>query len=159
MTMAYHRYHGLDTRIVRIFNTYGPRIRLNDGRVVPNFIAQALREEPITVYNGGLQTRSFCYVSDLVQGIYALLQSNEVNPVNIGNPEELTILDFAKQVIKQTHSRSKIKNVEPEYAEIGDDPKVRRPDITRAKSTLGWEPQYDLNSGLEKTLDYFKHRV
>ncbi len=159
MTMAYHRYHGLDTRIVRIFNTYGPRMRLNDGRVVPNFIAQALREEPITVYNGGLQTRSFCYVSDLVQGIYALLQSDEVDPVNIGNPEELTILDFAKQVIKQTHSRSKIKNVEPEYAEIGDDPKVRRPDITRAKSALGWEPKCDLNSGLEKTLDYFKHRV
>ena len=159
MTMAYHRFHGLETRIVRIFNTYGPRMRLNDGRVVPNFIAQALREEPITVYNGGTQTRSFCYVADLIRGVYALLYSDQDQPVNIGNPVELTILEFAQQIIEATGSSSKISFVEPEYADIGDDPQVRRPDISRAKACLQWQPKYTLSDGLEETLEYFKHRV
>lgn len=159
MTMAYHRYHGVETRIVRIFNTYGPRMRLNDGRVVPNFIAQALRGEPLTVYMGGKQTRSFQYVSDLVEGIYRLLLSNEVLPVNIGNPREMTILEFAEAVVELTKSGSEIHFVTPTDERIKDDPKQRRPDITKAREVLGWEPKVNLADGLAKTIEYFRGRV
>lgn len=159
MTMAYHRYHGVDTRIVRIFNTYGPRMRIKDGRVVPNFLAQALRGEPLTVYNDGLQTRSFQYVSDLVEGVYGLLFSEEVLPVNIGNPDEMTILDFASIVKKATGSRSEVSFIQPQDKRIKDDPKVRRPDISKARSILGWEPQVRLPEGLEKTIPYFRSRL
>jgi dTDP-glucose 4,6-dehydratase len=153
ITMAYHRYHGLDTRIVRIFNTYGPRMRANDGRVVPNFINQALKNEDITVYGNGSQTRSFCYVSDLVRGIYKLMMSNFYEPVNIGNPSEMSILEFAETVIKITNSNSRII-----YKDLPvDDPKVRRPDISRAKELLDWEPEVDLREGLEKTVEYFRY--
>lgn len=152
MTMAYHRYHGIETRIVRIFNTYGPRMRLDDGRVLPSFVGQALRGEDLTVFGDGSQTRSFCYVSDLVDGIYKLLVSNEQNPVNIGNPDEITILQFAEEVLKQTKSKSKIVfKPLPE-----DDPKVRQPDISRAKSILGWEPKIDRSEGLRITIEFFK---
>jgi dTDP-glucose 4,6-dehydratase len=159
LTMAYHRYHNVDTRIVRIFNTYGPRMRLEDGRVVPNFIAQALRGEPLTVYGDGSRTRSFCYVSDLVEGIYRLLLSNEVEPVNIGNPNEMTILDFAKKIIKLTGSPSDVKFIHPTDTRIQDDPKVRQPDITKARTILKWEPQVSLDQGLSETIAYFKGRV
>lgn len=159
MTMAYHRYHGVDTRIVRIFNTYGPRMRINDGRVVPNFLSQALRGEPLTVYNDGQQTRSFQYVSDLVEGTYALLFSDEVLPVNIGNPDEMTILEFAEAVKEATGSASEIAFIQPQDTRIKDDPKVRRPDISKARSLLGWEPSVRLSDGLEKTIPYFKKRV
>lgn len=159
LTMAYHRYHQVDTRIVRIFNTYGPRMRLEDGRVVPNFIAQALRGEPLTVYGDGSQTRSFCYVSDLVEGIYRLLLSNEVEPVNIGNPVEMTILDFAKTIIELTGSSSEIISVRPTDMRIKDDPKVRQPDITKARTILNWEPKVPLHDGLKQTIIYFKPRV
>jgi dTDP-glucose 4,6-dehydratase len=159
MTMAYHRYHHLDTRIVRIFNTYGPRMRLEDGRVVPNFVAQALRGESLTVYGDGSQTRSFCYVSDLVDGIYRLLMSNEVEPVNIGNPSEMTILDFARTIVRLTGSKSNITFVSPTDMRIKDDPKVRQPDITKARHILGWEPKVSLEDGLRQTIDYFKTRV
>jgi dTDP-glucose 4,6-dehydratase len=159
LTMAYHRYHGLQTRIVRIFNTYGPRMRLNDGRVVPNFIAQALKGDPLTVYGDGQQTRSFQYVSDLVDGVYRLLASNETYPVNIGNPDEMSILEFANEVIRVTGSKSEIIFVQPEDNRIKDDPKVRRPDITRARETLGWEPRVPLNEGLARTIDFFRSRV
>lgn len=159
MTMAYHRYHGVDTRIVRIFNTYGPRMRIKDGRVVPNFLTQALRGEALTVYNDGQQTRSFQYVSDLVEGTYALLFSDEVLPVNIGNPDEMTILDFAKTVIEATRSKSEIAFIQPQDQRIKDDPKVRRPDISKARSLLGWKPKVLLPEGLEKTIPYFKQRV
>jgi dTDP-glucose 4,6-dehydratase len=143
MTMAYHRYHGLDTRIARIFNTYGPRMRLEDGRVVPNFIAQALRHEPLTVYGDGAQTRSFCYVSDLIEGIYRLLFSDEVEPVNLGNPEEMSILEFARVVNEITgNSAGVVHEPLPE-----DDPQVRQPDITRAREVLGWEPVVPLEEG------------
>lgn len=152
ITMAYHRYHGLDTRIVRIFNTYGPRMRLDDGRALPTFVGQALRNEDITVYGNGSQTRSFCYVSDLVDGIFKLLLSTEINPVNIGNPEEITIKEFAEEVIKQTGTKSKIifKPL-PE-----DDPKVRQPDINKAKKILNWVPKVDRMEGLKITIEYFK---
>ena len=159
MTMAYQRYHGVETRIVRIFNTYGPRMRLNDGRVVPNFIKQALLGEPLTVYMGGQQTRSFQYCSDLVEGIYRLLLSDELLPVNIGNPNEMTILDFAREVIRISGSASEIHYVEPTDERITDDPKMRRPDISKARSVLGWEPKIGLEEGLLKTLDYFRGRV
>jgi dTDP-glucose 4,6-dehydratase len=159
ITMAYHRYHHLDTRIVRIFNTYGPRMRLEDGRVVPNFVAQALRGEPLTVYGDGSQTRSFCYVSDLVDGIYRLLMSDEVEPVNIGNPAEMTILDFARTIVRLTGSASTITYVNPTDMRIKDDPKVRQPDITKARQILGWEPRVSLEDGLRQTIDYFKTRV
>lgn len=159
MTMAYQRYHQVDTRIIRIFNTYGPRMRLEDGRVVPNFIAQALRGEPLTVYGDGSQTRSFCYVSDLVDGIYRLLLSNELEPVNIGNPVEMTILDFAKAIIELTGSSSEIVFVQPTDMRIQDDPKVRQPDISKARRILNWEPKVSLHEGLKKTIAYFKPRV
>jgi len=152
ITMAYHRYHGLDTRIVRIFNTYGPRMRLDDGRALPAFVGQALRGEDITVFGDGSQTRSFCYVSDLVEGIYKLLMSNEVDPVNIGNPSEITIKQFAEEVIKLTGTKSKIV-----YQELPvDDPKVRQPNIEKAKRILGWEPKVGRSEGLKTTIDYFK---
>src|SRR5499425_3041967 len=156
MTMAYHRTHGVQTRIVRIFNTHGPRMRLNDGRVVPNFIAQALRGEPITVYGDGSQTRSFCYVSDLVEGIGRLLRSDyDKGPVNLGNPMEVTILQFAERIKALTKSKSEIVfRPLPE-----DDPKVRQPDIARAKAILGWEPKVGLDEGLQKTIAYFEDRV
>jgi dTDP-glucose 4,6-dehydratase len=159
MAMAYHRYHSVDTRIVRIFNTFGPRMRLNDGRVVPNFIAQALRGEPLTIYGDGMQTRSFCYVSDLVEGIYRLLLSNESDPVNIGNPNEMTILDFARKIVELTGSRSEITFIRPEDVRIQDDPKVRQPDIGKARRILEWEPQVKLDEGLRRTIEWFQNRV
>ncbi len=155
MTMAYHRAHGVETRIVRIFNTYGPRMRLNDGRVLPAFMSQALRGEPMTVFGDGKQTRSFCYVDDLVDGIYRLLHSEEVLPVNIGNPSEMTILQFAQKVIDITGSASEL--VFHELPE--DDPKVRQPDITKARRVLDWEPKVSLDQGLELTLANFAGRV
>jgi dTDP-glucose 4,6-dehydratase len=159
LTMAYHRYHQVDTRIVRIFNTYGPRMRLEDGRVVPNFTAQALRGDPLTVYGDGSRTRSFCYVKDLVEGIYRLLLSDEVDPVNIGNPVEMSILDFAKTIIKLTGSSSEIIFIEPTDMRIQDDPKVRQPDISKARRILNWEPKVPLEEGLKETIAYFKTRV
>jgi dTDP-glucose 4,6-dehydratase len=159
MAMAYHRYHDLDTRIVRIFNTYGPRMRLEDGRVVPNFIAQALRGDPLTVYGDGSQTRSFCFVSDLVEGIYRLLLSDEVEPVNIGNPSEMTILEFAKKIVELTGSSSEISFVTPPDMRTRDDPKVRQPDIGKARRILKWEPKVSLDDGLRQTIDYFRSRV
>ena len=155
ITMAYHRYHGLDTRILRIFNTYGPRMRLDDGRALPAFMGQALRGEPITVFGDGSQTRSFQYVDDLVEGIWRLLHSGEHEPVNIGNPDEVSILDFAREVVALTGSDSEIV-----FRELpSDDPKIRQPDITRARETLGWAPQVDRAEGLRRTLDYFRGRV
>lgn len=152
MTMAYHRTHGVDTKIVRIFNTYGPRMRLDDGRVVPNFVAQALRGEPLTVYGDGLQTRSFCYVSDLIDGIYRLSQSSENLPINIGNPVEWTIKQFAEEILRATESQSKIT-----YKPLPtDDPKQRKPDITRARMLLGWEPEVGLAEGMKQTIEYFR---
>lgn len=159
MTMAYHRAHGVDTRIARIFNTYGPRMRLNDGRVVPNFVAQALRGEPLTVFGDGSQTRSFCYVSDLIEGICRLLESNVTEPVNLGNPEEMSILEFAHKIIALSGSRSSIVFVQPEDARVRDDPKVRRPDITRARTLLGWQPQVSLEEGLRRTIEWFRTRI
>jgi dTDP-glucose 4,6-dehydratase len=155
MTMAYNREHGVETRIVRIFNTYGPRMRLRDGRVVPAFIGQALTNKPITVFGDGKQTRSFCYVSDLIEGIYRLMMSSYDLPVNIGNPHELTMLEFAEEIIAATGSRSKIifKPL-PQ-----DDPKQRRPDISKAKTLLGWQPKVKLASGLKSTIKYFRPRV
>jgi dTDP-glucose 4,6-dehydratase len=155
MTMAYHRYHKIDTKIVRIFNTYGPRMRLRDGRVVPAFVSQALRGEPLTIFGDGRQTRSFCYCSDLIDGIYRLSQSDYHEPVNIGNPTEFTILDFAKLIIKLTGSKSTLVNKPLPV----DDPKQRRPDITRAKKLLGWEPKVDLETGLRQTIDFFRDKV
>ncbi|TND07723.1 MAG: dTDP-glucose 4,6-dehydratase [Bacteroidetes bacterium] len=152
ITMAYHTYHGVETRIVRIFNTYGPRMRLNDGRVLPAFIGQALRGEDLTIFGDGSQTRSFCYVDDLVEGIYRLLLSNEVNPVNVGNPAEITISQFAEEIIKLTGTKQKVI-----YQPLPqDDPKQRQPDITRAKEILGWEPKVSRAEGLKITYDYFK---
>ena len=152
MTMAYHRYHGLETRIARIFNTYGPRMRPNDGRVVSNFIVQALRGEPLTVYGDGSQTRSFCYVDDLIEGIVRLFERGGAEPTNIGNPHEFTVRQLAERVLALTGSRSAI--VERPLPE--DDPRVRRPDITRARDTLGWEPRVTLEDGLRRTIDYFR---
>ena len=152
MTMAYHNYHGLETRIVRIFNTYGSRMRLNDGRVLPNFIHQALTGQDLTVYGDGSQTRSFCYVDDLVEGIYLLLMSDYHLPMNIGNPAEITIKDFGEEILKITNSGSKMIYVDLPK----DDPKQRRPDITKAREILGWEPKVDRSEGLKRTLEYFK---
>jgi dTDP-glucose 4,6-dehydratase len=155
MTMAYHRYHGLNTRIVRIFNTYGPRMRLRDGRVVPNFIMQALKGDPLTVYGQGQQTRSFQYVDDLVAGLDKLLKSDHHLPVNIGNPHEMTVLEFAKKIIELTHSKSEIV-----YKPLPeDDPQVRQPDITKAKTILNWEPMVKLEEGLLKTIEYFRTQL
>jgi dTDP-glucose 4,6-dehydratase len=155
LTMAYHRYHHLDTKIVRIFNTYGPRMRVNDGRVVPTFIAQALRGEPLTVFGDGSQTRSFCYVSDLVEGIYRLAMSEINGPVNIGNPQEMTVLDFARRILELTGSTSEIV-----YNPLPvDDPKVRQPDIGKAKSMLRWEPKVGLEEGLKETIDFFRRTL
>ena len=159
LTLAYQRYHGLETRIVRIFNTYGPRMRLNDGRVVPNFIAQALTNKPLTVYGDGSQTRSFQYYTDLVEGIYRLLFSAEDLPVNIGNPVEMSVLDFAHAVTEIAGSSSDIVYVQPKDGRFTDDPKVRRPDISKAKRVLDWEPKVDLAEGLAQTVDYFRSRV
>jgi dTDP-glucose 4,6-dehydratase len=155
MTVAYHRYHGVDTKIVRIFNTYGPRMRVNDGRAVPAFMSQALRGEDLTIFGSGRQTRSFCYVSDLVDGIIRLMESSVNDPVNIGNPHEMTIEEIARTIIRLTGSSSRlVYKPLPE-----DDPKVRQPDITRARTLLGWEPQVGLEDGLLKTLDYFRTKV
>jgi dTDP-glucose 4,6-dehydratase len=155
MTMAYHRYHKIDTKIVRIFNTYGPRMRLRDGRVVPAFIGQALSDQPLTVFGDGSQTRSFCYVSDLIDGIYKLSQSDFHEPVNIGNPREMTIKQFAEEILRITGARSTI-----EYKPLPeDDPKVRQPDITRAKKVLGWEPKVDFDEGIKKTIEYFRQNL
>jgi dTDP-glucose 4,6-dehydratase len=155
MTMAYHRYHGVDTRIVRIFNTYGPRMRLNDGRALPNFLYQALNGQPITVYGDGKQTRSFCYVSDEIEGIYRLLGANEHEPVNVGNPHEITILEFAERVRALVGARTPIVfRPLPQ-----DDPKQRCPDISKAQRLLNWEPKIGLDEGLGLTLDYFRARV
>jgi len=155
MTMAYHRYHKVDTRIVRIFNTYGPRMRIKDGRAIPNFIAQALSDEDVTVFGDGMQTRSFCYIEDMVEGIYRLLKSDYNMPVNIGNPHEMTVIGLAREIISLTGSRSKIvNNPLPE-----DDPKVRQPDITRANNILRWKPQVSLTDGLKRTIEYFKTKT
>jgi dTDP-glucose 4,6-dehydratase len=155
ITMAYHRTHGVETRIARIFNTYGPRMRLDDGRALPNFMVQALKGEDITVYGDGTQTRSFCYVEDLIDGIKKLLNSDEAGPVNLGNPEEISVLDFAKEIVRLTGSKSRIVfNPLPQ-----NDPKVRQPDITKAKRILGWEPRVGREEGLRRTLQYFKGKI
>ena len=156
ITMAYHRYHHVDTKIVRIFNTYGPRMRLNDGRVVPNFIGQALRGDPITVYGDGKQTRSFCYCLDLIDGFFRLATSAETGPINIGNPTERTMLEFAQEIKALTNSKSEIV-FEPLLTV--DDPKQRRPDITKAKALLGWEPKIGLEEGLRLTIESFRQRM
>jgi len=159
LTMAYHRYHGVDTRIARIFNTYGPRMRADDGRVVPNFVCQALRGEPLTVYDDGSRTRSFCYIDDMVEGMLRLLLSYEIRPVNLGNPQEMTILEFAHKVLEVTGSSSGITFVHPTDERTKDDPKVRCPDITRAREVLGWEPKVLLEEGLRRTVAYFRERL
>ncbi len=159
LTMAYHRYHGVETRIVRIFNTYGPRMRLDDGRVVPNFVRQALAGEPLTVYDEGTRTRSFCYVSDMVEGMIRLLMSDEVYPVNLGNPQEMTILEFAHKVLAATGSQSEVVFVQPEDERTKDDPMVRQPDIGKARQALDWEPVVSLEEGLEQTFDWFRGRL
>jgi dTDP-glucose 4,6-dehydratase len=155
MTMAYHRFHGMDTKIVRIFNTYGPRMRLRDGRVVPAFISQALNNEPLTIFGDGTQTRSFCYVSDLIEGIFRLAMSDQHGPVNIGNPMEMTIRQFAKKILSITGSTGGIT-----FKELPvDDPKVRQPDIARARKLFGWEPKIDFDSGIRTTIDYFRRKL
>ncbi len=155
ITMAYHRTHGINTKIVRIFNTYGPRMRVNDGRAIPNFLKQALTGKDLTVYGDGSQTRSFCFVSDLVEGLYRLLMSEQNYPVNIGNPNEMTVKEMADKILQATNSKSKIVQVPlPE-----DDPKIRQPDITRAKKYLNWEPVVSLDEGLQSTLEYFKEQL
>ncbi len=155
MTTAYHRFHGLNTKIVRIFNTYGPRMRLNDGRAIPAFMSQALRGEDITIFGSGRQTRSFCYVTDLVDGVIRLLESDQHDPVNIGNPHEMTIEGIAREILRLTGSSSKIV-----YRPLPeDDPKVRQPDITRARTVLGWEPKVGLEEGLTRTLEYFRTKI
>ena len=155
LTMAYHRFHGLDTRIVRIFNTYGPRMKLDDGRALPTFMVQALRGEPLTVYGDGSQTRSFCYIDDMLEGIWLLLQSDEHEPVNLGNPDEMTILEFAREIIELTGSGSEIVfRPLPQ-----DDPHVRQPDISKARRVLGWEPKVQRREGILKTLPYFRERI
>ncbi|MDB6029677.1 MAG: dTDP-glucose 4,6-dehydratase [Verrucomicrobiales bacterium] len=155
LAMAYHREHGIETRIVRIFNTYGPRMRLKDGRVVPAFVSQALKNKPITVFGTGQQTRSFCFCSDLIEGIYRLMMSSHSEPVNIGNPQEMTMLQFAEEIIRATGSKSKIVHKPLPQ----DDPKQRRPDITRARSWLKWDPKVSLGEGLEKTIAYFRQKI
>lgn len=159
LTMAYHRTRGLPTRIARIFNTYGPRMRQDDGRVIPNFVSQALQGLPLTVYDDGSRTRSFCYVSDMVEGLYRLLLSDEVEPVNLGNPCEITILELARLVISLAESTSEITLVSPEDARTQDDPRVRQPDITKARTILRWEPQIGLEEGLRRTIAYFRTRL
>ena len=159
LTMAYHRYHGVNTRIARIFNTYGPRMRSDDGRVVSNFVTQALRGEPLTIYDDGSRTRSFCYVSDMVDGLYRLLLSNEVYPVNLGNPNEMTILEFAHQVQEISASSSEIVFIAPTDERTKDDPQVRRPDISKAKQVLNWEPRVGLEEGLRKTIEWFREHI
>jgi dTDP-glucose 4,6-dehydratase len=155
MTMAYHRFHGMDTKIVRIFNTYGPRMRLRDGRVVPSFISQALSNEPLTIFGDGSQTRSFCYVSDLIEGVFRLAMSDQHGPVNIGNPVEMTIRQFAEKIISITGATGGIT-----FKELPvDDPKVRQPDITRARKLFGWEPKVDFDSGIRSTIDYFRQKL
>jgi dTDP-glucose 4,6-dehydratase len=155
MTMAYHRYHGIETRIVRIFNTYGERMRINDGRAIPAFMSQSLRNEDVTVFGDGSQTRSVCYVSDLIDGIYRLMMSDYDAPMNIGNPEEVTVLELAKEIIQLTDSNSKII-----FQDLPqDDPKVRQPDISKAQTILGWKPRVHRHDGLLKTLDYFKTKL
>jgi len=155
MTMAYHRYHGVETRIARIFNTYGPRMRINDGRALPAFVSQALKGEDITVFGDGSQTRSLCFVDDLIEGIFRLLKSDEVNPVNIGNPEEITIKELAEEVNEIINSKSKIV-----FKDLPiDDPKVRRPDITKAKKILDWEPKVNRAEGIKITLEYFREKI
>jgi dTDP-glucose 4,6-dehydratase len=155
--MAYHRYHGINTRIVRIFNTYGPRMRLDDGRVVPNFIQQALRGEPLTIFGDGAQTRSFCFVEDLVEGLYRLLMSEEHDPVNIGNPSEISILEFAETINKIIGNKAGI--MFKTASRLGDDPQRRRPDITRAQEILKWNPQIALDEGIRRTYPYFKNKI
>jgi dTDP-glucose 4,6-dehydratase len=155
ITMAYHRYHNLETRISRIFNTFGPRMRAQDGRAIPNFVMQALTGKPITVYGDGSQTRSFCYITDLVDGLFKLLMSDENEPVNIGNPEEIPLLEIAKEIVELTNSNSKIVF---EGLPV-DDPKVRQPDISKAKNKLGWEPKVNRKEGLQKTINYFKELI
>ncbi len=155
MTMAYHRYHGMNTHIVRIFNTYGPRMRLQDGRVVPAFIGQALTNEPLTIFGDGKQTRSFCYVSDLIDGIFRLMMSSYHEPVNIGNPREMTIREFAEEIIRITGTSASIEHRPLPV----DDPKVRQPDISLAKRTLGWEPKVDFDQGIRTTIEYFRGRI
>ncbi len=155
LTMAYHRHHGMDTRIVRIFNTYGPRMRARDGRVVSNFVVQALKGEPLTIYGDGSQTRSFCYVSDLIEGIYQLFGSARTEPTNIGNPNEFTVMDLAQAVLRLTRSRSTLER----RALPTDDPKVRQPDIGIARTVLGWEPKIMLDDGLVRTIDFFRTRL
>jgi dTDP-glucose 4,6-dehydratase len=157
LTMAYHRYHGINTAIVRIFNTYGPRMRLDDGRVVPNFIQQAIRGEQLTVYGDGCQTRSFCYVNDLIEGIIRLLMSGEHDPVNIGNPNEISILDFAKTINGIVGNPEGI--IHKPALRLGDDPQMRRPDITRAKEKLAWEPKISLEEGIQLTVPYFQQKM
>jgi dTDP-glucose 4,6-dehydratase len=159
MTMAYHRSHGLETRIARIFNTYGPRMRLDDGRVVPNFVRQALRGEPLTVYDDGSRTRSFCYISDLVDGLYRLLLSQEVYPVNLGNPHEMTIGEFAQVVLDATGSLSPIAFITPTDERTKDDPQTRRPDISKAQRVLGWQARVELREGLQLTVEWFRERL
>ncbi len=159
LTMAYHRTHGLATRIARIFNTYGPRMRLDDGRVVPNFIRQALKGEPLTVYDDGSRTRSFCYVSDLIEGLYRLILSDYALPVNLGNPQEMTIVQFAQTVVRLAGSRSEITFVVPKDERTADDPHTRQPDITLARTILGWEPQVGLEEGLARTIAWFRAQI
>ena len=159
LTMAYHRYHGVGTRIARIFNTYGSRMRLDDGRVVPNFVCQALRGEPLTIYDDGSRTRSFCYVSDLVEGMVRLFHSDETMPINLGNPDEMTILEFAHKVLELTGSSSPLTFIKPTDARTADDPKVRCPDIGKARRVLGWEPQVGLEEGLRQTVAYFRKKL
>jgi len=155
MTMAYHRVHGFETRIVRIFNTYGPRMRLNDGRAIPAFMTQALRNEPLTVFGDGSQTRSFQYISDLVDGVWRMMQRGTSEPVNIGNPQEMTLLELAKRILRLTNSRSEIV-----FRPLPvDDPKVRQPDITRARTRLGWAPRVDTDEGLKLTAEWFKKKL
>jgi dTDP-glucose 4,6-dehydratase len=155
ITFAYHRYHGLDTRIVRIFNTYGPRMRIHDGRAVPTFISQALRNEDVTIFGAGSQTRSFCFISDLIDGLLALMDSDTNDPVNIGNPQEMTIEEMARLIITMTHSSSRVV-----FETLPtDDPKVRQPDITRARTLLGWEPKVTLDQGLTSTIEYFRTKM
>jgi dTDP-glucose 4,6-dehydratase len=159
LVMAYHRTHQMPTRIARIFNTYGPRMRIDDGRVVPNFVGQALRGEPLTVYNDGSHTRSFCFVSDLVEGLYRLLLSDEALPVNLGNPHEVSILEFAEMIIEISGSRSEIRFVTPKDARTKDDPQTRRPDVTKAQQVLDWEARVGLREGLQATVDWFQQRL
>jgi len=159
LVMAYHHTHGVDTRIARIFNTYGPRMRMDDGRVVPNFICQALRGDPLTVYDDGSRTRSFCFVNDMVEGMIRLLHSEETTPVNLGNPDEMTIIDFAHTVLELTGSDSPIKFVTPTDARTADDPKVRCPDIGKARRVLKWGPRVPLEEGLQETATYFGNKL